>query len=232
MSFDNRTKAFLLKVLNEQSGSFGGATTLSPKMTKGSKKPKVEWDPTKQDTPEYGTGVTYPSDDEPGAPFGEPPKYGEGQSETNYYTDLLKTGLSGVGATDPEKETSTSPSLGYLAGLGTLKRTMGYDTSPKKGAELIDFNLRDKSGNISPTKVITSLGSRAAKTGLGMAALNIGMGQLGNKLAGKLPYLAALGVDPFDYATKIMGVDYVSDELSKLPYRQYRQITSGGGFQG
>jgi|LauGreDrversion4_2_1035121.scaffolds.fasta_scaffold06150_3 hypothetical protein len=227
MSFDNRTKAFLLKVLNEQSGSFGGATTLSPKMTKGSKKPKVEWDPQEQELPEYGTANTG------GAYFGaEPPKYGEGQSETNYYTDLLKTGLSGVGATDPEKETSTSPSLGYLAGLGTLKRTMGYDTSPKKGAELIDFNLRDKSGNISPTKVITSLGSRAAKTGLGMAALNIGMGQLGNKLAGKLPYLAALGVDPFDYATKIMGVDYVSDELSKLPYRQYRQITSGGGFQG
>lgn len=211
MSFDKNTKTFLVTVLNEQTpfGGVGGSQTLAPKI---SKKPKfANWVPGEEKAPDYVQG--------------------EKQSEDDYYKDLFKTGMAGVGSIDPEKEGANAPSLGYLGGLGVLKRTMGYNTSPGTSSELIDFNLRNKAtGSLDPTKIVTNVGSRAVKTGLGAAALSYGMGELGNKLAGKLPYLAALGVDPFDYATKIMGVDYVSDQFSKLPNRQYKQMISGGGY--
>lgn len=205
MSFDKNTKSFLLHLLNEA----GGVGTLSDEGL---------------NMQEYGYDFNQSF---PG------PKKKTKKGEEDFYKSQLKTALGTVtgGLVDTEKEAPTSPSLGYLAGLGTLKRTMGYKTSPESGAELIDLAPKVTSAGLPDLHgTAKKLAGRAIGLGTATAALNVGMGQLGQKLAGKLPYLTALGVDPLDYATKIMGVDYVANELSKLPTRQYRQMTSGGGY--
>lgn len=140
------------------------------------------------------------------------------QSESDYYKTALQTAMTAAGAPiDLDKQDTTGkPSLELLGGLGVLKRRLGYDTASGGGAE-----MRGKD--------ITKDALRGlAGGGIAAAALQF-MGPLGQRISEKLPYLTAMGVDPFDYATKVMGVDYVSDQLSKLPARQAKQITSGAG---
>jgi len=138
-------------------------------------------------------------------------------SESDFYKKELQTALDASGSSvDLDKESTGKPSLELLGGLGVLKRRLGYNTSSGGGAEMRGQNL------------VKDVARGAAGAGIAASALAT-MGQLGQSIAGKLPYLTAMGVDPFDYATKVMGVDYVSDQLSKLPARQTKQITSGAG---
>jgi hypothetical protein len=144
------------------------------------------------------------------------PKKKKKQSESEYYKDALQMALGGD--VDLDKETSGQPSLGFLGALGTVKRRLGY--KPNSG---------DATAMRGSNSLIKGAISGIAGGGLASTALAF-MGPLGQHLSGKLPYLTAMGVDPLDYATKVMGVDYVSDELSKLGKRQSSQITSGGGY--
>jgi hypothetical protein len=137
------------------------------------------------------------------------------QSEESYYKTALQAALGTD--VDLDKETSGQPSLGLLGALGTVKRRLGYKLDPNA-----------ETGMRGGDSLIKGAISGVAGAGLAGAALGF-MGPLGQSIAGKLPYLTAMGVDPLDYATKVMGVDYASDQLSKLGKRQVKQITSGAG---
>lgn len=208
---DEETKLFLLKVLKESGGA-------------NQKKPVgPTWNPT-------GTGgSTLLTPEEAKSAAGST---AAAMSQDKYYKDALKMGLSSSTGMDEkmlDKEGQAGPSLELLGALGTLKRTMGYKTGADSTSDMLGVPFVTPSG-INYGKLFNYAASRAAKAGLGAAALSYGMGPLGQNLAGKLPRLALLGVDPFDYATKIMGVDYASDQLSKLAANQKKQIVSGAGY--
>jgi hypothetical protein len=199
MFLDTQTKSFLLKMLNE-------STQYQPQ--------QYVWN--------FGSTGDY----SPGDAFkiNKPPK----MNDADWYKKLLDDSAKQAdGKIDwaPNKE---GPSLGTLAALGALKRSMGYKTNSGETEFLIPGFFDDK-GNISLSKMARMAVPTAAKTGLAAAALST-MGPLGSKLSTKLPNIALLGLDPFDYATKIMGVDYVADQLGKLGARQKQQITSGAGY--
>ena len=141
------------------------------------------------------------------------------ESEDKFYKKLLQSELDAnpSNTIDLDQENQSQPSLGALAGIGILKRRLGYDTNPSAGVAM-------KGENIARDIATSVAGAGIAGTGLQF------MGQLGQAVSQKLPYLSALGVDPFDYATKIMGVDYVGDQLKKLGARQAKQITAGQGY--
>jgi hypothetical protein len=137
------------------------------------------------------------------------------ESESLYYKNALQTALGSD--IDLAKETSGKPSLGFLGALGTAKRRLGYKLDPNA-----------QTGMRGGESLVKDAIAGVAGAGLAGAALSF-MGPLGQSIAGKLPYLTAMGVDPLDYATKVMGVDYVSDQLSKLGKNQTKQMTSGAG---
>jgi hypothetical protein len=137
------------------------------------------------------------------------------ESESLYGKSALQAALGTD--VDLDKETSGQPSLGFLGALGTIKRRMGYKLDPNA-----------ETGMRGGTGLVKGAISGVAGAGLASTALAF-MGPLGQSIAGKLPYLTAMGVDPLDYATKVMGVDYVSKELGSLAKRQTKQITSGAG---
>jgi len=137
------------------------------------------------------------------------------KSESLYYKSALQTALGSD--IDLDKETSGQPSLGLLGALGTLKRRMGYKLDPNA-----------ETGMRGGDSLIKGVISGIAGGGLASTALAF-MGPLGQHISGKLPYLTAMGVDPLDYATKVMGVDTVSDELGKLAKRNTKQVMSGMG---
>jgi hypothetical protein len=141
------------------------------------------------------------------------------ESEDKFYTKVLQQELDAdpSNTIDLEQESRSQPSLALLANIGTLKRRFGYDTNPSGGVAMKGENL------------VRDVASTLGGGGLAGAGLQF-MGPLGQAVSQKLPYLAALGVDPFDYATKIMGVDYVGDQLKKLGARQAKQITAGQGY--
>lgn len=152
------------------------------------------------------------------------------EDEYYYGQEELKKSLKNITGKKPEEMTSDAPSLEYLAGLGMAKRAMGYSTDPNAAAELLTpVSPITSTGNWNLPGMLKQAAGLGVKTGMAAGALNIGMGELGQKLSTKLPYLAALGIDPFDYATKVMGVDYVADQLRKLPARQQKAIASGAG---
>ena len=167
-------------------------------------------------SPGYGSTIADydPSDTEIDPVTGKTKKKKK-QSEASYYKSALQTALGSD--IDLDKETSGQPSLGLLGALGTIKRRMGYKLDPNA-----------ETGMRGGDSLIKGAISGVAGAGLASTALAF-MGPLGQKISGKLPYLTAMGVDPLDYATKVMGVDYVSDQLSKLGKRQTKQITSGAG---
>jgi len=213
MYFTKETKNLLLQILNEAtppSGSMGGGFGGKDALSLDSKpKSKKETSPSAEVS---GTSREY----------------------KKYISSLLKD-LTGKDINVGFQE----PPLELLTTLGAAKRMAGYSTDPNAAVELLTPGLarkKDASGKpigglagVDVMKSAAGLVTPAAKLGAGMAALEFGMGALGEKLATKLPYLTALGVDPFDYATKIMGVDYVADQLRKLPARQQKAITSGAG---
>jgi hypothetical protein len=222
MFIDEQTKLFLLDVLSEAELPIGtaiGTDTSNPYDTLAKKLFSGKTGGAKELKPQIIAAKKENKDE-----------------EFDLAKEAIKTSFAQTTGFDPETAATTTggPSLEYLAGLGVLKRSLGYDTRDPN-AELIDFSIRrDKAGNIDLGKTAVGVGKnllgRASSYGLAQAALNMGgMGELGTKLSGKLGRLALLGVDPFDYATKVMGVDYVSDQLKKLPARQRQQITSGGG---
>lgn len=217
MSFNKETKNLLLQILNEapapptqMGGGFGGIKS-SPIENKQKNK-KVAQTLNATDPEVTSTSREY----------------------KKYLEDLMKSSTGkeiSVGASEPPLEALTT--------LGAVKRAAGYDVDPNSAVELLTPGFarkKDASGKpISGLGGIDIMGtlagtvSPAMKLGAGMAALEFGMGSFGEKLATKLPYLTALGIDPFDYATKIMGVDYVADQLRKLPARQQKAISSGAG---
>lgn len=224
MYLDEQTKSFLLKVLNEQSPPGGGANRkkinpAAPDWTGGGEliTPEMQARAAAAQVGGFGGGGTG------GAGGNVKP-----MSDKKYYSMALKSGLGAQGYDLEKEKSSNQPSLEYLGALGTLKRTMGYSTDPSAGVEMLGVPFVGKGatylGNLG--RYVTS---KAAKTGLAAAILNTNMGQLGSAISGKLGRLAVLGADPFDYATKVMGVDYVSDQISKLGKRQYQQIASGAG---
>jgi hypothetical protein len=160
-------------------------------------------------------------------------KKSKNKFDADYYfgQDELKKALETTSGKEAEEFNQSSPSLEYLSTLGMIKRGSGYSTDPDAPVELLTPAAPlDKSGNWNVKGIGQQLLGVGTKTGAAAAALNLGMGELGAKLSTKLPYLVALGIDPFDYATKVMGVDYVADQLRKLPARQKQQITSGAGY--
>lgn len=167
-----------------------------------------------------GTGISGPAWLSDPSILTPPPK----GKEKDWYTTLIKGSSEQLGGNFDPSYYDGGPSLGTLAALGMLKRGMGYGTKGNKGTELLG-GLNFSSG----ASFAKSLIPTAAKIGLASAALTT-MGPIGVGLDKKLPYLAALGVDPFDYATQVMGVDYVADQLSKLGPRQKQQNTSGAGY--
>ena len=211
MYLDEQTKSFLLKVLNEQSPPGGGANR--KKINPAAPDWKGEGELI---TPEMQAGIS-------GGNV-------KPMSDKKYYNMALKSGLGAQGYDLEKEKSSNQPSLEYLGALGTLKRTMGYSTDPNAGVEMLGVPFVGKGGT-DLGKLGRYVTSKAAKTGLAAAILNTNMGQLGSAISGKLGRLALLGADPFDYATKVMGVDYASDQISKLAKRQYQQVTSGGGWK-
>lgn len=167
-------------------------------------------------TPGYGSSIPAydPSATETDPVTGKTKKKKK-ESESLYYKNALKTALGSD--IDLDKETSGQPSLGFLGALGTAKRRLGYKLDPNA-----------QTGMRGGESLVKDAIAGVAGAGLAGAALSF-MGPLGQSIAGKLPYLTAMGVDPLDYATKVMGVDYVSDQLSKLGKNQTKQITSGAG---
>lgn len=141
------------------------------------------------------------------------------QNEDKFYKDQLQNILNvdPENKIDLENEDTSKPSLGLLAGLGIAKRRLGYKTDPYGSVSM-------KGDSIAKDVAQSLAGGALAGTALQF------MGPLGQAVSGKLPYLAALGVDPLDYATKLMGVDYVRDQLGKLGARQAKQITAGQGY--
>jgi len=167
-------------------------------------------------TPGDGSGIgDYDSSEPEIDPVTKKRKKKKKQSESLYGKSALQAALGTD--VDLDKETSGQPSLGFLGALGTIKRRMGYKLDPNA-----------ETGMRGGDSLIKGAISGVAGAGLASTALAF-MGPLGQSIAGKLPYLTAMGVDPLDYATKVMGVDYVSDQLSKLGKRQTKQITSGAG---
>lgn len=230
MYLDEQTKSFLLKVLNEQSPPGGGANRkkINPASPdwKGEGElltPEMQASAAATQTGGFGGGGSG------GAPFPGPSSSASGNvkpmSDKKYYSMALKSGLGAQGYDLEKEKSSNQPSLEYLGALGTLKRTMGYSTDPSAGVEMLGVPFVGKGGT-DLGKLGRYATSKAAKTGLAAAILNTNMGQLGSAISGKLGRLALLGADPFDYATKVMGVDYVSDQISKLGKRQY---PSGAG---
>lgn len=229
MYLDEQTKSFLLKVLNEQFPTGGGANRkkinpAAPDWTGGGEllTPEMQASAAATQTGGFGGGGTA------GAPFGIPGQASgnvKPMSDKKYYSMALKSGLGAQGYDLEKEKSSNQPSLEYLGALGTLKRTMGYSTDPSAGVEMLGVPFVGKGGT-DLGKLGRYATSKAAKTGLAAAILNTNMGQLGSAISGKLGRLALLGADPFDYATKVMGVDYVSDQISKLGKRQY---PSGAG---
>jgi hypothetical protein len=224
MYLDEQTKSFLLKVLNEQSPPGGGANRkkinpAAPDWTGGGEliTPEMQARAAAAQVGGFGGGGTG------GAGGNVKP-----MSDKKYYSMALKSGLGAQGYDLEKEKSSNQPSLEYLGALGTLKRTMGYSTDPSAGVEMLGVPFVGKGGT-DLGKLGRYATSKAAKTGLAAAILNTNMGQLGSAISGKLGRLALLGADPFDYATKVMGVDYVSDQISKLGKRQYQQVASGAG---
>lgn len=223
MYLDKQTKSFLLRVLNEQTppGS-GGSTGQGAPFGGANRKPQL------------GPGWSGPGQlltpGEQAANVKQNPMFSsvKPMSDKKYYDAALKGGLKAQGYDLEKEKSSNQPSLEYLGALGTLKRTMGYNTDPGAGVEMLGVPFVGEKG-VNLGKLARYATSKAAKTGIAAAALNTNMGQLGSAISGKLGRLALLGADPFDYATKIMGVDYVSDQISKLGKRQYQQIASGAG---
>lgn len=169
-------------------------------------------------TPGYGSSVApYDPSDREIDPVTGKTKKKKKESESLYYKNALQTALGSD--IDLDKETSGQPSLGLLGALGTAKRRLGYKLDPNA-----------QTGMRGGESLVKDAIAGVAGAGLAGAALSF-MGPLGQSIAGKLPYLTAMGVDPLDYATKVMGVDYVSDQLSKLGKRQTKQITSGVGYE-
>jgi hypothetical protein len=237
MYIDSDTKSFLIHVLNEQTPGGGvGGSQWQPGMTMApgwaseiiNYNPKNAQDTSLLDNPILKFATTDYTDAEQ--------KPGESEEEYqqrigNKISNDFKSSLNYATGTDLEGMSDDKPSLEYLAGLGILKRSLGYPTNPEAGSELMDFGpARDKSGDVDWTRTAVKPAARALSYGLAKAALNTGMGDLGKKLSGKINYLVALGVDPFDYATKVIGVDYAADQLAKMPKRQKKQITAGQGY--
>ena len=196
MILDENTTIFLIQVLNEEnailSGGGGGVSTMAPY--------------------EPYINVVDPK-------TGKVKKVKNPESEDKFYKKLLQSELDAnpSNKVDLDQENKSQPSLGALAGIGIVKRRLGYDTNPSGAVAMKGENIaRDIASSVA--------GAGIAGTGLQF------MGQLGQAVSNKLPYLSALGVDPFDYATKIMGVDYVRDQLGKLGARQAKQITAGQGY--
>jgi hypothetical protein len=167
-------------------------------------------------TPGYGSSIAPydPSETEIDPVTGKTKKKKK-ESESLYYKNALQTALGSD--IDLSKETSGKPSLAFLGALGTAKRRLGYKLDPNA-----------ETGMRGGESLVKDAVAGVAGAGLAGAALSF-MGPLGQSIAGKLPYLTAMGVDPLDYATKVMGVDYVSKELGSLAKRQTKQITSGAG---
>ena len=205
MYLNKNTKDFLLYTLREDTSGGGGVGT----------------------SPGYGSTVAPydPSDIETDPVTGKTKKKKK-ESESLYYKNALQTALGSD--IDLDKETSGQPSLGFLAALGTMKRRMGWETDPNAKTRMMGDDILPKGAGVvdAAAALAKSAVARSAGGGLASAALAF-MGPLGQHITGKLPYLTAMGVDPLDYATKVMGVDYVSDQLSKLGKRQTGQITSG-----
>jgi len=250
MYLDKDTKLFLLHVLNENSPS-------GSNMGGGAGGGNAEWSPGST-MPNWANRVV--NDQSTALPtlknnadsnilnnplvalstVGFDTEKQKGESEDDFQKRLggkvskdFKNVLKYVSDIDFDQMPKDRPSLEYLAALGTVKRSLGYPTSADSGSELMDFGpAKDKSGDIDIKKTLFKPAGRLVSLGLSRAALNTGMGELGKKLSGKMNYLAALGVDPFDYATKVMGVDYTADQLAKLPKRQKQQITAGQGYIG
>lgn len=196
MILDESTTIFLIQVLNEENAilSGGGGGVISNK----GYQPYTE--------------VIDPK-------TGKVKKVKNPESEDKFYKKLLQSELDAnpSNKVDLDQENKSQPSLGALAGIGIVKRRLGYDTNPSGAVAMKGENIaRDIASSVA--------GGGIASTGLQF------MGQLGQAVSDKLPYLSALGVDPFDYATKIMGVDYVRDQLGKLGARQTKQITAGQGY--
>ena len=167
-------------------------------------------------TPGYGSTIgDYDSSEPEIDPITGKTKKKKKKSESLYDKSALQLALGSD--IDLNKETSGQPSLGFLGALGTLKRRMGYKLDPNAETEM-------RGG----TGLVKGAISGVAGAGLASTALAF-MGPLGQSIAGKLPYLTAMGVDPLDYATKVMGVDTVSDELRKLSKRNTKQVMSGMG---
>jgi hypothetical protein len=191
MYLNKNTKDFLLYTLREDTSMGGGVGT----------------------TPGYGLSIgDYESSEPETDPIIKKSKKKKKQSESLYGKSALQAALGTD--VDLDKETSGQPSLGFLGGLGTIKRRMGYKLDPNAGT-----------GMRGGDSLIKGAISGVAGGGLASTALAF-MGPLGQHISGKLPYLTAMGVDPLDYATKVMGVDYVSDQLSKLGKNK---MTSGAG---
>jgi hypothetical protein len=231
MYLDEQTKSFLLRVLNEQTppGS-GGSTGPGAPFGGANRKPQLG--------PDWSGSGQLLTPGEQAANVKQNPMFSsvKPMSDKKYYDAALKGGLKAQGYDLEKEKSSNQPSLEYLGALGTLKRTMGYNTDPGAGVEMLGIPFvggvdpnTGKSKGADWAKLGRYATSKVAKTGIAAAALNTNMGQLGSAISGKLGRLALLGADPFDYATKVMGVDYVSDQISKLGKRQYQQIASGAG---
>lgn len=205
MFLDLKTTSFLLKILNESSTA-GSSSSPSIKSTVGL------------------TGSFSDVNDNLDIPFA--PK---GVSETEFYKKYIKDTTKQMGGNFDDSVGSGGPSLGTLAALGMLKRGMGYKTQPGSALEFLGPKFTNSSGEFSPRAIATSLMPTGVKTAMAAAALET-MGPLGSAISKKLGNVALLGIDPFDYATQVMGVDYVADQLSKLGSRQKQQVTSGAGY--
>lgn len=239
MELDENTKYFLVSLLKEETVPMGGGIGGSKATGTGGQGYEYKDSQTgeiKYLDPSQSSFLDNPIISLSGIGTGDTEQK-QGESDEDYkkrigdeVTSKFKGALEYSTGFDFDEMPEDQPSLEYLAALGTIKRSLGWPTNPSAGSELMDFGpARTKTGDIDWSRTLMKPAGRAVSYGLAKAALNTGMGEIGRKLSGKINYLTALGVDPFDYATKVMGVDYVADQLAKLPARQKKQITAGQG---
>lgn len=192
---------------------YGGPSPFGEKKKKLKKKSKIQ-------TPSsilYGTAAV-----PPGTNIQTQAMIGGWKQQIDPLFDYYWDKTAGKVTSDPlvkfgaKQALKTELAMRYLGGGGLAGYLSKSDTDPKTG-----LTPEDKESLVSSLGGVGSL--------LGTKKSNR-FGKLGTKVAEKLPQLAAMGIDPLDWATKTFGADDALRAFTSIPEKTRASLAGSMGY--